>query len=115
MTPSRLLASILAIVSSLASSHAAGEVPRTSTLTVHAEPLHAGRVNPHLFGNFIELLNDVAPAMWAEMLQDRSFEGVLKLSNWCYYDGSPDICDREWDRGAGWSYDTENPFNAART
>ena len=67
-----------------------------------------------LFGNFIELLDDVAPAMWAEMLNDRSFEGIRKPADWCYYDGSPDICDRPWDTSATWTYDTENVFNGAR-
>jgi hypothetical protein len=48
--------------------------------------------------NFIELLDDVVPGMWAEMLNDRSFEGVTRPANWCYYDGSLTICDRDWDR-----------------
>jgi hypothetical protein len=82
---------------------------------IHSEPLHAGRINPRLFGNFIELLDDVAPGMWAEMLNDRSFEGVTKLAGWCYYDGAPDFCDREWDTNATWSYDAENPFNGKRS
>ena len=81
---------------------------------VHSQPLHSGRINPKLFGNFIELLDDVAPAMWAEMLNDRSFEGVTKLAAWCYYDGSPDFCDRQWDPNPAWSYDTQNPFNGKR-
>ncbi len=81
---------------------------------VHSQPLHSGRINPKLFGNFIELLDDVAPAMWAEMLNDRSFEGVTKLAAWCYYDGSPDFCDRQWDPDPAWSYDTQNPFNGKR-
>lgn len=86
-----------------------------ASTTVHAQPLHGGRINPKLFGNFIELLDDVVPGMWAEMLNDRSFEGVTKLSPWCYYDGAPDICDREWDTNATWTYDTENPFNGKRS
>lgn len=86
-----------------------------ATAVIHAQPLHAGRIDPRLFGNFIELFDDVAPAMWAEMLNDRSFEGVTKSSAWCYYDGSPDFCDREWDRNPTWSYDTANPFNGQRS
>src|SRR5436190_23559384 len=86
-----------------------------ATGIIHSQPLHGGRINPKLFGNFIELLDDVAPGMWAEMLNDRSFEGVTKLAGWCYYDGSPDFCDREWDGNATWSYDTENPFNGKRS
>lgn len=68
-----------------------------------------------LFGNFIELLDDVVPGMWAEMLNDRSFEGIAKLSGWCYYDGAPDCCDRPWDTNASWRYDTTDPFNGARS
>jgi alpha-L-arabinofuranosidase len=68
-----------------------------------------------LFGNFIELLDDVVPSMWAEMLNDRSFEGVTRAANWSYYDGKPDFCDREWDRNPSWSYDTNSPFNGARS
>jgi len=69
---------------------------------VHAQPLHAGRVNPRLSGNFVELLDDVVPGLWAEMLNDRSFEGVKRMIDPVYYDGSPDFCDREWDRNPTW-------------
>jgi alpha-L-arabinofuranosidase len=30
------------------------------------------------------------------------------------YDGTLDICDRQWDTNATWSYDTNNPFNGRR-
>jgi alpha-L-arabinofuranosidase len=86
----------------------------TPKITIHAQPLHAGRIDPNLFGNFIELLDDVVPGMWAEMLNDRSFEGVTRAANWCYYDGSLDICDRQWDSNPTWTYDTQNAFNASR-
>jgi alpha-N-arabinofuranosidase len=68
-----------------------------------------------LFGNFVELLDDVVPGMWAEMLNDRSFEGVTRAAKWSYYDGKPDFCDREWDRNPSWSYDTNSSFNGARS
>jgi alpha-L-arabinofuranosidase len=84
------------------------------SVTIDSEPLNSGAVDPKLFGNFIELLEDVAPGMWAELLNDRSFEGVLPAANWCYYDGSPDICDRAWDTNATWRLVTDNPFNGAR-
>jgi alpha-L-arabinofuranosidase len=80
-------------------------------ITVHAESIHDGRVSPLLFGNFIELLDDVAPAMWAEMLNDRSFEGVEPLSPQYYFDGTPDFCDRRWDANKTWAYDHERPYN----
>src|SRR6266446_2288728 len=63
----------------------AGEPP-PATITISPQPLHAGHINPMLFGNFIELLDDLVPGLWAEMLNDRSFEGVTRLSNWVYYD-----------------------------
>ena len=68
-----------------------------------------------LFGNFIELLDDLVPGLWAEMLNDRSFEGVTKPANWVYYDGAPDFCDREWDQYESWSRETEHPFNGLHT
>jgi alpha-N-arabinofuranosidase len=82
---------------------------------VRAAALNGGRVNPMLFGNFVELLDDVVPGMWAEMLNDRSFEGVLKAANWSYYDGAPDFCDRKWDTNETWAIDTSEPFNGARS
>jgi alpha-L-arabinofuranosidase len=88
--------------------------PASVTVTIDAQPLNSGTVDPKLFGNFIELLEDVVPGMWAELLNDRSVEGVLPAANWCYYDGSPDICDRTWDTNATWSLVGEHPFNGAR-
>src|SRR5438270_10214927 len=88
--------------------------PVVTHAIIHSQPLHAGRINPRLFGNFIELLDDVAPGLWAEMLNDRSFEGVAPCLNPFYYDGTPNFCDREWDRNPTWSYDVANPFNGVR-
>jgi alpha-L-arabinofuranosidase len=83
------------------------------TAVIRAETLHAGRIDPMLFGNFIELLDDLVPGMWAEMLNDRSFEGVVPPSQWVYFDGKPDFCDRTWDTNETWSIDTNHPFNGA--
>ena len=88
--------------------------PAAMNAIIHSQPLHGGRINPRLFGNFIELLDDVAPGLWAEMLNDRSFEGVVPCLSPFYYDGTPNFSDREWDRNPTWSYDVENPFNGAR-
>jgi alpha-L-arabinofuranosidase len=90
-----------------------GQVADVNTV-VHAQLLHSGRIDPKLFGNFVELLDDVVPGMWAELLNDRSFEGVVPPVDWCYYDGTPDICDRAWDQNPGWAYDEDKPFNGAR-
>src|SRR5580698_6473848 len=87
--------------------------PARIAATVHSESLNAGTIDPKIFGNFIELLDDVVPGMWAELLNDRSFEGVVPPVNWCYYDGTLDICDRQWDTNATWSRVNENPFNGA--
>ena len=50
-----------------------------------------------LYCGFVELLDDLVPGMWAEMLNDRCFEGVVPAASWCYYNGAPNLCDREWD------------------
>lgn len=80
-------------------------------IQVGSEPLHAGRISPMLYGGFVELLDDVVPGMWAEMLGDRGFEGILPTAKWCYFRGEPNLCDRDWDRSDGWGYDKERPFN----
>ncbi len=82
---------------------------------VSARPMHAGRISPMLFGGFIELLDDLVPGMWAEMLNDRGFDGVTPRASWCFYDGALDICDREWDASDTWSYYTNDPFNGTRS
>ncbi|MGO8698892.1 MAG: alpha-L-arabinofuranosidase C-terminal domain-containing protein [Limisphaerales bacterium] len=81
---------------------------------IRAEPLSAGRIEPTLFGNFMELLDDVVPGSWAELLNDRSFAGVVPTADWVYYDGSLDICDRQWDTNSTWSFDPGNPFIGKR-
>jgi alpha-N-arabinofuranosidase len=83
-------------------------------LKVSTRPLHDGRINPMLFGNFIELLDDLVPGMWAEMLNDRGFEGVTQPARWVYYDGSPTVCDRQWDKGDDWVLETAGAFNGPR-
>ena len=85
--------------------------PKPIDITIRAEPIHEGRVSPLLFGNFIELFDDVVPGMWAEMLNDRSFEGIEPLFNRLYFDGTPNICDRPWDPNDTWAYDHEQPYN----
>jgi len=109
-----VIAALISLAAVVVSLTALAEPPLGTTI-IHAQPLNSGQIDPKLFGNFIELLDDVAPGMWAEMLNDRSFEGVTKLAGWVYYDGSPDFCDREWDTNSSWSYDTENPFNGKRS
>lgn len=83
-------------------------------MKIDPTPLHGGRISPLLYGGFIELLDDLVPGMWAEMLNDRSFEGVVPAAWWSYYQGAPNTCDRAWDRGDTWTLDTANPFNGTR-
>lgn len=68
-----------------------------------------------LFGNFMELLDDLVPGMRAEMLNDRGFDGITRSSNWCYYEGETNICDREWEQNDTWHYDTDHSFNGTRS
>jgi alpha-N-arabinofuranosidase len=82
---------------------------------VQSQPMNSGNISPMLFGNFIELLDDVVPGMWAEMLNDRCFEGIAPMFNGIYYDGAQDICDRDWDTNATWSFDTTEAFSSTRS
>ena len=43
------------------------------------EPLCGGTINPMQYGQFVEYLCDLVPAMWAEKLWDGSFEGLEPL------------------------------------
>src|SRR5438552_3745179 len=112
-TPSLVIAFVMAFLT--ASTLQVFPEPVVTHPIIHAQPLHAGRINPKLFGNFIELLDDVAPALWAEMLNDRSFAGVRPCRDPFYYDGTPNFCDREWDPNPSWSYDLEDRFNGTRS
>ncbi len=87
----------------------------TVNLVVLNKPLHAGRISPTLYGGFVELLDDLIPGMWAEMLGDRGFEGVVPTSNWAYHLGALNLCDRDWDKNETWSYSTEDPWNGAQS
>jgi alpha-L-arabinofuranosidase len=105
--------SLFAVAIMAATIPLAAQNSRTDAIIL-AEPLSRARIEPTLFGNFMELLDDVVPGSWAELLNDRSFAGVIPTADWVYYDGSLDICDRHWDTNSTWSYDTDNPFNGKR-
>ena len=47
-----------------------------SGVHVTREPLCAGTISPMQYGQFVEYLCDLVPAMWAEKLWDGSFEGL---------------------------------------
>ncbi len=88
---------------------------QTTDLVILNKPLHDGRIRPTLYGGFVELLDDVVPGMWAEMLGDRDFEGVVPTANWVYHLGALNLCDRDWDKNETWTYSTENPWNGAQS
>ncbi|HJT34483.1 MAG TPA: alpha-L-arabinofuranosidase C-terminal domain-containing protein [Pirellulales bacterium] len=92
-----------------------GGAKPAEVLKISNRSVHDGRINPMLFGNFIELLDDLVPSMWAEMLNDRGFEGITPPANWVYFDGSPTLCDRGWDESDDWStsHDAQS-FNGQR-
>lgn len=94
---------------------AAGSPAETVDLVVLGKPLHGGRISPMLYGGFVELLDDVVPGMWAEMLGDRNFEGVVPAANWVYHLGALNLCDRDWDRNETWTYSMESPWNGAQS
>lgn len=48
------------------------------SLRITQEPVFAGEISPLIYGDFVEPINDLLPAMWAERLRDRSFEGCLQ-------------------------------------
>lgn len=55
------------------------------------EKLFEDTISPMIYGDFIELLNDLIPGMRAEKIQDRCFEGILQPNqvyppgaNWVY-------------------------------
>jgi len=102
---------LISITLSLTVPGLAGDPSRATALKIYSQPLHGGRINPMLYGGFVELLDDLVPGMWAEMLGDRGFEGILPTSTWDYFRGEPNLCDRDWDKSPDWAYDTTNPFN----
>jgi hypothetical protein len=68
-----LLICVTLAVSSCSPPAKAGEVK----ILVAAEPTETARINRKLFGNFIELLEDVVPGTWSEMLLERTRTGRL--------------------------------------
>ncbi len=47
-----------------------------TVVKVQREPLTSSAINPFQYGQFVEYLNDLVPAMWSEKLYDGSFEGL---------------------------------------
>jgi alpha-N-arabinofuranosidase len=95
---------------------AAAPPPSSDTidLVVLNKPLHSGRISPLLYSGFVELLDDVVPGIWAEMLGDRNFEGILPTAKWVYHLGGLNLCDRDWAKNETWTYSIEDPWNGAQ-
>ena len=106
---------VLHVVLGIVLTSAAALPADTVDLVILNRPLHSGLISPTLYGGFVELLDDHVPGMWAEMLGDRNFEGVVPAANWDYYLGAPNLCDRDWDRNETWTYSTESPWNGAQS
>jgi alpha-L-arabinofuranosidase len=112
---SLLMAAVLLLTAAMADNSGKEFNPNDNIVKVFKEPLNSGHISPMIYGGFIELLDDLVPGMWAEMLNDRNFEGVVSASRWCYYTGDPNFCDQEWNKSATWSYDTHEPFNGVQS
>src|SRR5258708_7429343 len=54
----------------------AGIEPGSAAIRICREPLVAARINPMQYGQFVEYLCELVPAMWAEKLYDGGFEGL---------------------------------------
>jgi alpha-N-arabinofuranosidase len=50
--------------------------PSQAPVVITREPLRPGRISPNQYGQFIEYLCTLVPAMWADKLCDGSFEGL---------------------------------------
>ena len=75
-----------------------------SLVEISTKPLNEGQISSMVFGNFVELLDDVVPSMWAEMLNDRDFAGITSNTEWVYYHGEPNVyLDRPWEENSNWS------------
>jgi alpha-N-arabinofuranosidase len=98
------------------------ELADGGSLTVMAEPLQREPISPLIYGNFVELLSDLVPSMWAEKLDVTSFEFLrtpdqrkLRESRFTF-DRTRDPKDRHWrplgEAGfAKISVDPDDPFN----
>jgi alpha-N-arabinofuranosidase len=98
------------------------EVTGQSEIVVTAKRLQKEPISPLVYGNFVELLSDLVPSMWAEKLDVGSFEYLrtpeerrLRESRFTF-DPKRDPKDRLWrpigERAhAQWALDAQRPFN----
>jgi len=98
------------------------EAAAPSRIVVTSKRLSRDPISPMIYGNFMELLSDVVPSMWAEKLDVTSFEYLrtpeerkLRQSRFTF-DPKVDPQDRPWypvgDKARGdWAIDEDRPFN----
>jgi alpha-N-arabinofuranosidase len=70
-------------------------------ITLSSESLFNEPISPLIYGDFIEFVNDLIPAMRAEKIRDRCFEGILQPAqvyppgeNWVYPRWQPFVTGR---------------------
>ena len=68
--------------------------PSDAPVIVTRDLLRPGRINPFQYGQFIEYLCTMVPAMWAEKLFDGSFEGLSPYK--VAYLKETDFRERPW-------------------
>jgi len=97
---------------------------QSAKIVVTTGRLQKEPISPLVYGNFVELLSDLVPAMWAEKLDVTSFEYLstptereLRRSH-VVFDPQRDPQDRLWtpigdESRAEWFLDPEDPFNGA--
>ncbi len=68
--------------------------PNDSPVVITRDFLRPGRINPYQYGQFIEYLCTMVPAMWAEKLFDGSFEGLSPYK--VAYLKETDFRERPW-------------------
>ncbi|MCR4416065.1 MAG: hypothetical protein NUV77_26925, partial [Thermoguttaceae bacterium] len=99
------------------------EAAPPDAVVVSERPLGRDPISPLLVGNFMELLSDLVPSMWAEQLDCTSFEFLrtaeeraLRQSRFSF-DPAWDPRDRLWrtlgGQGAEFVLDDVRPFNGA--
>jgi alpha-L-arabinofuranosidase len=87
--------------------------PTDGAINITSEPLYEGTISPMIYGEFVEFLNDMIPGMWAEKIEDRSFEGILQPgciyppgTNWVYPRWRPFTCALPDSKGRWFQQDT---------
>ncbi len=98
------------------------EAAEPGRIVVTSKRLTQDPISPWIYGNFMELLSDVVPSMWAEKLDGTSFEYLrtpeerkLRQSRFTF-DAKLDPQDRPWypmgEKGhAELAIDEDRPFN----